>query len=87
MCRSGAKYLRAIHIADNRGEWDEHLMPYAGGTVDFIDVVKALNEIGYQGLFNQEIPGERKRAPLELRLIKLHYIRETYEYLMSTLEK
>ena len=85
--RTAGKYLRAIHIADNRGERDEHLMPFAGGTVDFYEVVKALDEIGYEGLFNQEIPGERTNCPLPLRRLKLHYIRETYEYLMSTLEK
>ena len=51
--------LKALHIADNQGETDQHLMPLNGGTVDFFEVVKALREIGYKGIFNLEIPGEK----------------------------
>ena len=72
--------LKALHIANNEGVTDQHMMPYARGTVDFIDVMKALKEIGYEGLFNLEIPGER-RAPLEVLDLKLHYIKEVFEYL------
>lgn len=73
--------LRAIHIADNDGRFDQHLMPFSGGEVDFCQVVKALRQVNYQGLFNLEIPGERK-APLELRAAKLSYIKACYDYLM-----
>ena len=74
--------LKALHINDNRGEADEHLMPFGGGTVDFTEVVDTLREIGYQGMFNLEIPGERG-IPLELRDAKLAYIRKCYDYLMK----
>ncbi len=50
------KQLRAIHIADNEGQWDQHLMPFTSGKIDFFEVVSALREIGYDGLFNLEIP-------------------------------
>ena len=58
------------------------MMPFGKGQVDFVEVVKALREIDYHGLFNLEIPGERK-APLEIRGYKMEYIRKCYEYLME----
>ncbi|MBQ9797650.1 MAG: sugar phosphate isomerase/epimerase [Clostridia bacterium] len=74
--------LKAIHIADNEGKSDQHLMPFTCGQVDFCDVVKALHQVNYSGLFNLEIPGERK-VPLELRGAKLAYIKACYDYLMK----
>ena len=75
------KRLRALHIADNEGERDQHLMPFTCGKVDFCEVVRALREVGYDGLFNLEIPGEW-RIPLELRAAKIRYIQACYDYLM-----
>jgi len=72
--------LKALHIADNRGETDEHLMPFNKGKVDFAEVVKALRQVDYRGLFNLEIPGERN-LPLPLLGAKLHYVKACYEYL------
>lgn len=79
---AGSK-LKALHIADNEGVRDQHMMPFTRGTVDFIEVVKALREVNYSGLFNLEIPGERK-IPLELRDAKITYIKACYNYLMSS---
>ena len=75
------KRLRALHIADNEGERDQHLMPFTCGKVDFCEVVRALREVGYDGLFNLEIPGEW-RIPLVLRAAKIRYIQACYDYLM-----
>ena len=74
--------LYALHIADNEGERDQHLMPFGKGCVDFSAVVKGLSECHYTGLFNLEIPGERL-APLPVRGYKLQYIRQCYEYLFQ----
>lgn len=52
----GKKYLQALHIADNDGRSDEHLLP-GGGTVDWKKTAEALREIGYDRLLNFEIPG------------------------------
>ena len=79
--RAGNK-LKALHIADNEGERDQHLMPFTKGKVNFPQVVEALREIGYCGLFNLEIPGETK-IPLELRNEKIKYIKSCYDYLMA----
>lgn len=76
------KKLKALHIADNQGQTDQHLMPFNGGTVDFGEVVEALRQVDYHGLFNLEIPGERM-LPLELRAAKLGYVRACYDYLMK----
>ena len=79
---TAGKRLKALHIADNEGERDQHMMPFGKGNVNFAEVVKALREIDYEGLFNLEIPGERL-APLEVQGYKIEYIRKCYEYLMS----
>lgn len=74
--------LQAIHIADNEGATDQHMMPFGRGSVDFEEVVKTLKETGYPGILNYEIPGE-SRVPMPVRDAKLRYIREAYNYLMS----
>ena len=74
--------LKALHIADNEGFSDQHLMPFGGGNIDFGEVVSGLRKIGYNGVFNLEIPGETG-IPIELRDAKLQYIKTCYEYLMK----
>ena len=78
--RRAGVYLRALHIADNQGQTDQHMLPFGRGNVDFEAVVKALKEIGYTGLFHYEIPGERF-CPLEISRAKLRYAKEIFEYL------
>jgi len=59
---SGAQYdhilamgedLRALHINDNRGELDEHTIPFFG-TVNMDEIISALKKIGYTGAFTFE---------------------------------
>lgn len=76
------KHLCALHIADNEGQTDQHMMPFGRGNVEFAEIMQALKEIGYTGLFNLEIPGERL-APMEVRGYKIEYIRKCYKYLMG----
>lgn len=82
--KAGSK-LKALHIANNEGVTDQHMMPFSRGNVDFIEVVKTLREINYKGLFNLEVPGER-RAPIEVKDLKLDYIKKVYDYLMKVTE-
>lgn len=72
--------LQALHIADNEGSTDQHLMPFGKGTVNFKTVFSALKKQGYDGLYNYEIPGERS-IPLELRALKIEYIRKTFAWM------
>ena len=79
--RQAGSRLLALHIADNEGQRDQHLMPFGPGKIDWEPVVPALNDIGYAGLFNLEIPGERI-GPLPVLLAKLDYIRSVTDYLL-----
>lgn len=47
------KDLYALHINDNRGESDEHLMPYFG-TVNMDEIMHALIDNGFEGYFTFE---------------------------------
>ncbi len=73
--RACGTHLKALHLADNEGATDQHMMPGGRGTVDFLEVVRACREVGYDGLYNYEIPGENS-CPLEVRMMKLRYLRE-----------
>jgi len=79
--RKVGKRLKALHIADNEGQTDQHMMPFGKGTVDWPVVMQALREIGYSGLFNLEIGGER-HAPLEIRRMKLDYLKRVTDYMI-----
>ena len=45
--------LHGVHINDNRGFQDEHILPYMG-TVSMDDVMKGLLDAGYKGVFTFE---------------------------------
>lgn len=83
--KAGAR-LKALHIADNDTSGDQHMMPYgvpfAKGAVDWPPVMRALREVGYDRLFNMEVPGERD-CPLPVRRHKLAYSRRLCEYLLT----
>lgn len=56
--------IACLHIHDNDGRDDQHLMPY-NGIIDWNDFIAALREIKYQGVINLEchapnVPGELK---------------------------
>jgi len=79
--QKAGKHIKALHLADNDGLGiDQHLMPYGRGIVDFVPVVRELKRIGYDGLYNLEIPGERK-VPLEISYHKLDYIKKMFDYI------
>jgi len=52
------KLLICTHISDNDGSGDQHKVP-GTGLIDWAALVEAFREIGYQGIFNLEVPGER----------------------------
>ena len=52
--RTLGEHLITLHIHDNHGERDEHIMPL-DGTISWVPVVAALREIGYPGVFMYEI--------------------------------
>ena len=78
--------LHALHIANNDGSSDQHLAPFTGGRgIDFTEVVSALREVDYNGLFNYEIGGESGACPSPVKRIKYLGIKAGYDYLMGDL--
>ena len=60
-----SEYLITTHIHDNRGESDEHLVPFQG-TIDWAATVMALEKIGYDGVLMYEVKAvENTRSVLE----------------------
>lgn len=75
--------LQALHITDNNGVADTHQMPFSSRFgVNWHEVVQALDDIRYKGLFNLEILGERV-SPLPIRDAKLAFIRSMCYYMLS----
>ncbi|MFA9380413.1 MAG: sugar phosphate isomerase/epimerase family protein [Acetanaerobacterium sp.] len=69
------KRLKAVHVQDNHGMKDEHLMPFFG-TIDWADAMAGLAECGYEGELTYEIqefarfvPNELKHGVVELSLV------------------
>jgi len=75
--------LKALHVTNNSGQGDDHLMPYSSRLgIDYRDPIRALDKIGYKGLFNLEILGEC-RAPMAIRRAKLEFIQKMCAYMLS----
>lgn len=51
---TAGRHLITLHIHDNSGERDEHLLP-GGGHIAWQGVLQALGEIGYGGVFVYEL--------------------------------
>jgi sugar phosphate isomerase/epimerase len=54
MLRAAGRYLMALHIHDNHGERDEHLLP-GRGNIAWQEVMQALRETNYSGVFMYEL--------------------------------
>ena len=77
------KDLCALHVTNNSGGGDDHLMPYSSRYgIDFKEVITALNKVDYSGLFNLEILGENV-APMYIRKEKLRFIKKMTDYMLT----
>ena len=74
--------LKATHIADNDGRWDQHLLPFLG-TVDWKAVMGALRAIDYPGDFTYEIHNYVRHLPDSLRDGAARVAWETGKYLLG----
>ena len=65
------KHVRALHVQDNRGDRDSHLMPFQG-TLNLDSLMFGLKSIGYDGYFTFEADammlGTRRPFPDDTRL-------------------
>lgn len=75
--------LRATHINDNNAIGkDEHLAPYMGN-INWVEVVKALREIGYQHDFSFEIQNYTGKFPLRIQGDLVRFTCVLGNYLLS----
>jgi sugar phosphate isomerase/epimerase len=49
-----SEHLVAVHLHDNRGRTDDHLMPF-DGTIDWPAALTAVQKVGYDGTFMLEV--------------------------------
>ena len=75
--------LKALHIADNMGKTDNHILPYGLGTIRWEGFADTLRSIGYEGLFNFEVGGDAHGRPLPVQLAKLDYARELARFMLG----
>lgn len=72
---TAGRHLRALHITENNGKNDVHQMPYSARFgIDWPQVVAALRQVGYDGIFNMEVLGERNGSE-PIREAKLQFLR------------
>lgn len=64
--RKIGKRLKCVHVDDNLGSFDDHLLPFFGG-VQWQDIIPVLAEIGYTGECSLEIKRISPRAPEALQ--------------------
>ena len=79
--RSFSRLLCCTHISDNDGSGDQHLTP-GGGNINWPSVTAALRQIGYDGMFNLEIPGEMSPEP-DILALKTRHARGVAERLVQ----
>ena len=54
MIRILGKDISILHLHDNSGHWDDHLLP-GMGNINWPAVFEALEAIGYSGVYNFEL--------------------------------
>lgn len=74
--------LKATHISDHIGVENDHILPYSGNT-HWLDVMKAIKSVDYQGDFTFEIHRYIANLPLELVPLALKHSVEVGNYLLS----
>ncbi len=82
-------HVKALHIQDNRGDHDAHLLPFLG-TMNLDALMNGLLKIGYEGYFTFEVGGiftpatQRRPYPADTRLasapLSLKLAAERYLY-------
>ncbi len=80
------KRLKAVHISDQTGINNIHILPYQGVT-DWDEVLQALADFGYEGEFNFEIQWYLRRVPEELLLPSIRYSGELGNWMVKQIER
>ena len=92
MIRMLGSRVQALHVHDNHGDYDEHLIP-GMGTADWPNILQALADVGYRGDFTTEFcnfgtscikPGQGYNTEFIPCLMK--FGAQSARYLMNRLE-
>lgn len=74
------KRLKMLHVHDNKGIDDDHIVPFFG-KIDWRDAMHGLALAGYEGLFNYELIA--KNLPKSMRAVLAEYLHAAADELMS----
>lgn len=74
--------LKATHVADNSGYFDDHILPFQG-KIDWRHVLPVLSEIGYAGDLTYEIHNTTCRLPDSLLGVAGRFCADTGRYLLA----
>ncbi len=74
-----SEHLVAVHVHDNRGRNDEHLLPFEG-TIDWAAALTALQKVGYDGPITFEVPS---RGTTKDTLARSRAARERMERMLA----
>ena len=77
--------LHAVHVNDNRGEMDDHFAPFMG-TVPWMEIMKTIKEIKYDGDWTYEIFGFHNSLPDAMQEDALVYTLKLNRYMISLAE-
>lgn len=80
--RAIGKRLKALHIQDNDGLHDQHVLPFFG-TIEWSPIIEALRQIGYEGDFTYEVHNSVRPLPDELRDAALQLALRVGKYLLG----
>lgn len=83
--RKVGKRLKCLHIDDNFGNSDHHLLPFAG-MIDWHRIMPVLAEIGYEGDCNLEPANHFRRVPREFHADVAKYAFDVCNYLRKLVE-
>lgn len=75
--------LTALHIADNTGIGDYHMLPLGRGTVPWRAFMRKLKSMDYKGIFNYEASGENSAEYPEMLDAKLLYSAQLARILLA----
>ena len=76
------KRLKATHVADNSGYFDDHIVPFMG-RIDWCKIIPVLREIEYEGDLTYEIHNSSCRIPDSLLDIVGKYTYEVGKVLLQ----
>ncbi len=75
--------IKMLHLHDNEGDFDMHTAPFCG-TLPWEETMRALKEVGYQGVFNYEIAWSKIPDPLTASFDR--FVLDSARYLIGIFE-